>query len=364
VNVDAVREELPVLRQVAFLNSGTFGPLPRRTVDTMVALEREELEQGRSGTGYWETVRERRARVRETVGRLLGAPAEDVAVTRSTTEGCSLAIRSLELAPGDEVVTTDVEHFGLVGPLRASGAELRTARLRGRPAADALSAIEAEMRPSTRLIALSHVAWTTGQILPVEELAGHGVPILVDGAQSAGSIPVDVAELGCDFYTVSGQKWCLGPDGTGALYVNPRVVESLRIPLPSYFGISSKEEDGSYVPAPGAQRLETGTVPAPALAGLATSLEFALELGPERFDRARRMAARCRELLSKRVELVTEPGQATLVSFRPAGDPAETVARLAERGVVVRDLPGLGWIRASVGFWTVEEELERLAEAL
>jgi L-cysteine/cystine lyase len=364
VNLDAIRAELPVLARVAFLNSGTFGPLPRRSVEAMIALEREELEQGRAGSAYWHAVWARRQAAREAVGRLIGAPASSVALTRSTTEGCSLAIQALRLGPGDEVLTTDVEHFGLLGPLRAAGVSVRMARVRERPASEALSAIEAELGPGTRLVALSHVSWLTGQVLPVAELAGRGFPVLVDGAQSAGSIPLRIPELGCDFYTVSGQKWCLGPDGTGALYVSPAIVDSLRVPLPSYFGIESRDEEGDFVPAAGAQRLETGTIPAPALAGLVASLEFALELGPERFERARAMAKRCRALLAERVEVVTEPGQATLVSFRPSGDPAETVERLARQGVVVRDLPGVGWVRVSVGFWTAEDELERLCEAL
>ena len=364
MNLTAVRAELPVLERVAYLNAGTFGPLPLRTVETMIAIQREELENGRAGASYWEHVRLLRAHAREAVGGLIGAPAQDLALMRSTTEGCSLAIQSLGLGPADEVVTTDVEHFGLLGPLRASGARLRFARVRERPAADALAAIEAEIGPQTRLIALSHVSWTTGQVLPVAELAGRGIPVLVDGAQSVGSIPLDVPGLGCDFYTVSGQKWCLGPDGTGALYVSPGIVETIRVPLPSYFGIQSRDDEGGFVPAPGAQRLETGTIAAPSLAGLVASLELASEVGPERFAHGRELAERCREHLAAKVEVVTEPGQATLVAFRPAGDPAETVARLAERGVVVRDLPGLGWVRASIGFWTSEEDLERLAAGL
>ena len=364
MNLDAIRAELPVLDRVAYLNTGTFGPLPWRTVSAMVAAQGDELERGRAGASYWERVSGLRAAAREALGALLGATALDVALTRSTTEGCSLAVQALALGPGDEVVTTDVEHFGLLGPLHASGARIRLAPVRDHPAGEALDAILAEVGPATRLIALSHVSWTTGQVLPVAELAGRGVPVLVDGAQSAGAIPVDVSALRCDFYTVSGQKWCLGPDGTGALYVCPAIVESLRVPLPSYFGTVSRKADGASVPAPGAQRLETGTIPAPALEGLVASLTFAAEAGPERFARAGQLAGRLRDLLAERVEVVTEPGHATLVSFRPDGDAAETVARLADAGVVVRDLPGLGWVRASVGFWTAEQELERLVEAL
>lgn len=364
MNLDAVRAELPVVERVAFLNAGTFGPLPRRAVEAMQAEQTAELEAGRAGERYWERLRTLRAEARAAVARLVGASPEDVALTRSTTEGCQLAVRSLGIGRGDEVVTTDVEHFGLLGALAASGARVRVARVRARPAAEALEAILAEVGPATRLVALSHVAWTDGRVLPVAGLADHGVRVLVDGAQSGGAIPLDLPSLGCDFYTLSGQKWLLGPDGTGALYVNPRIVESLAVPCPSYYGTATREEDGSFTPVPGAPRLEPGTVPAPALAGLLASLELAAALGEERFERARAATERCRELLSARADVVSEPGQGTLLSFRPAGDPAETVRRLADRGVVVRDIPGTGLVRASVGFWTSEADLERLCEAL
>jgi L-cysteine/cystine lyase len=365
VNLDAVRSELPVLDRVAYLNTGTFGPLPRRAVEEMCARHRDELENGRKGRPYFEEVRGLRSRLREALGELIGAPDESVALTRSTSDGCNLAVASLRLSRDDEIVTTDDEHFGLLGPLHVSGARVRVARIRERPLAEVLGAIEAEIGPRTRLIALSHVTWTTGRILPVHELAGRGIPVLVDGAQGAGAVPVDVGALACDFYTISGQKWLLGPDGTGALYVRPEMIDRIDVPFPSYFSQQSHEPTGAFVPAPGALRLEPGTLPAPSLAGLLAALSFAAETGEERFARARAMAERCRELLAERVEVLTPPGQATLVSFRPrAGTPAELVASLAERGIVVRDFPGLDWVRASVGFWTGDEEIERLAAAL
>src|SRR5206468_2698295 len=102
----------------------------------------------------------------------------------------------LGLRPEDEIVTTDVEHFGLLGPVHASGARVRVAQTGGRGGEDALAAIEAEIGPRTRLLAVSEVFWTTGNRLAVGELRRRtGVPVLVDGAQSAGAIDVAAAEV-------------------------------------------------------------------------------------------------------------------------------------------------------------------------
>ncbi len=360
MNLASIRAGLPVVERLAYLNAGTFGPLPARTIQTVERQNRTELEAGRCGASYWDDVRDLRRRAREAIGRAIGAPADAVALTRSTTDGCNIAVSALRLQPGDEVVTTDAEHFGLLGALAASKLDVRVAEVNTRPAADAAEIVKSQITPKTRLIALSHVLWTTGHVIPVEQLADAGIPVLVDGAQSVGAAPLDVASLGCTFYTVSGQKWLLGPDGTGALYVNPEQLTGLDVCFPSYFSQQSYEDDGTFVPTDGAARFDNGTVPAPALGGLLESIAFAEEVGSERFAYARATAERCRQALAERVEVVTEPGQSTLVSFRPNGEATETVERLASQGVVVRELPRLGWVRASVGFWTSDDDVDRL----
>lgn len=348
-----------MLARFAYLNAGTFGPLPRRAASAMADANVHDLQLGRSSREYFEGILALREEVREAFRLLVGAPQGSIALTASTTEACNVVFGGLRLGPGDEVVTTDSEHPGLFGGIVASGAAVRVAATRERPAGEALAALEAELSPRTRLLALSHVSWLTGAVLPVGELAGRGVPLLVDGAQAAGAIPVDVADLGCDFYTVSAQKWLLGPDATGCLYVKPERVDELRLAMPSY--LSWQHPD--YVPKPDAARFDPGWIPAASLAGLRESLAFAAGLGQERFARARRTAERCRELLAGRTAVVTEPGQATLVTFR-ADEPGALVARLAEAGVVVRDLPGTGWVRASCGWWTSDEDLDRLVAGL
>jgi L-cysteine/cystine lyase len=362
-DLEAVRAELPVCGKLAYLNAGTFGPLPRRTAEAGASWARRLVAEGRSSKAFFEELMELRRRLRAELARLVNAPEGSVALTTATTDGCNIVLAGLGIAPGNEVVTTDSEHPGLFGGLVASGADVRIAPIRERPAAEALATLEAEITERTRLIAVSHVSWHTGAVLPIRELAGRGIPVLVDGAQAAGAVPVDVQVLGCDFYALSGQKWLLGPEATGALYVRPERVEEVRMAFPSFISWQMPKFP-EYVPMEGAARFDPGWIPAGSLAGLLESLAFAAEVGEERFERAREAAERCRALLLDRgAEVVTEPAQGTLVSWR-ADDPPALAARLAEEAVVVRDLPGTGLVRASCGYWTSDEDLERLAAGL
>jgi L-cysteine/cystine lyase len=358
VTFDEARAAFPVLDRYAYLNAGTFGPLPRPTLEAMAERTRLDGERGRGGPEFIAELRETRERVRAKLAAAVGVPAEHVALTSSTTESCRIVVLGLALRPEDEVVTTDAEHFGLLGPLHASGVRVRVAGVRERPASEAFDAIRAQVTPRTALLALSHVTWTTGHVLPAAELReATGLPVLVDGAQSAGAIPVDARAF--DYYTVSGQKWLCGPDSTGALYVADP--ERLRVAAPSFFSQTGYEADGSFSARPGAARFDPGWIATTSLVGL----EAALDFHPEwRFERAAQAAARCRELLAVQCEVVTEPGPATLVSLRAGDDAAGVAERLYDQGVVVRDLPGTGWLRASCGYWTSDEDLERLVSAL
>ncbi|MCW2965778.1 MAG: hypothetical protein JWO17_3030 [Actinomycetia bacterium] len=354
------RARFPVLDKLAYLNAGTFGPLSRATLDAEGALRRWEGENGRAGKAYFDAMLERRERVRGLLADQIRVPADRVALTDSTTGGVQIVVAGLSLGEGDEVVTTDAEHFGLSGPLVAAGATLRIARVRDAPAADVFELIRAQVTPRTRLIATSAVSWIDGKVFPWRELrAATNVPVLIDGAQAAGAIDEDASAA--DYYTVSGQKWLCGTDATGALFV--REPDALPARLVAYASAESYDiAEGAWEPKAGAARFDQTFMPASSLAGLEAALT---DLPPERFDRARELAARCRELLLEQGhDVVTEAGQATLVSFRPPGDPTDAVAALYERGVVVRELPGTGLVRASVGWWNDGSDLERLVEGL
>jgi L-cysteine/cystine lyase len=354
-----VTTDFPVQERFAYLNAGTLGPLSHRTIEAMADRNRFDHEHGRGGKEWFDSMLALRQRVRGKLAALIRAPADRIALTSSTTDGCNIVLAGFGLSPGDEVVTTNSEHPGLLAPLHVSNATVRVADVTTRPTSEALEAILGQVTARTRLLALSHVIWTTGQVMPVHELRREtGLPILVDGAQSVGVIDVAVDEL--DFYTVSCQKWLCGPEPTGALYV--RDPEALRVALPTYFSQQSIERDGRFVPKEGALRFDAGWLATPALAGL----EAALDGAPAgRVDRARVSAQTCRKLLRDHGYEVVGDGDATLVPFvSPSGDAAVDAARLYRAGVILRDLPGTGWLRASCGWWTQNAELERLVAAL
>ena len=260
---EEARAEFPVLEHLAYLNAGTNGPLARATVEAVLAEQLLDLVEGRGGEPYFSRVLALRDEVRAKLAEILSVEAAQVSLTRSTTEGCNLVLAGFELGTEDEVVTSDVEHFGLLGALAVS-----KARVVAVPPEKIIEAVT----DRTRLIAISHVSWVTGNSLEPERVkAETGLPILVDGAQSAGVIPVEAA--GFDFYAVSCQKWLCGPDATGALVVADP--EGLPVALPSYFAQAEHQPDGTFVPRAGAERFDTGWIGGSGLAGLSAALDVA-----------------------------------------------------------------------------------------
>ncbi len=342
------RQRFPVLAHCAYLNAGSVGPLSSRTVEAMHAAEVHALDHGRAGASIWEAAAATETRLRQQLAAMIKVPAEKVVLTTSTTEGCNLVVTALHLRPEDEVVTTNAEHPGLMLPLIDSGAKVRQARVMERPPGEALQAILDEVTPQTRLVALSHVLWLNGQVLPLAEIKREtGLPLLVDGAQSVGAIPVDATVA--DWYTVSGQKWLCGPETTGALFVHDH--GSLRPQIQSY-AASARQDAG---------RLALVHMGQPMTAGLLAAIEEFPEWG---LERAAEMVARCRDaVVAAGFDVRTAPGQATLISFRIPGDPVAIVKGAEAKQVVIRSLPD-GWLRASVGWWTDQTDIDQLIEVM
>jgi len=339
------------------MNAGTNGPVPRRAFEAADRSLREQLEQGRSSKPWFEHQMERIDELRERAARLLGATTADVALTGSTTDGINAVLHAVEINPGDEILTSDEEHPGVLGPI-ATARDTRGATVRVVPFAD----LPGEVRDETRLVVTSHVSWATGRIMEMGPLAASDALVILDGAQGLGAIPVDVRALGCDFYAASGQKWLCGPGGMGYLYANPELVPDLPAPWSGYHAMEWSEQ--ALVPAlqPDARRLTTGFPVPHHVEWSHASLDVLDEAGVDAVhaaavDGAERLAAMLRE----RGVAVADRGATTLVSFE-VPDPEGFSKQAADQGIVIRFLPSRPWARASVGAWNTGEELERLAE--
>jgi L-cysteine/cystine lyase len=372
--LETVRSGMPSSRHAVYLNAGTWGPLPTRAADAMRARVDDVESRGRIGSnGYAEFGRIREG-ARAAFAESVSSDPERIALTHSTSGGMNLVLGGLAFAPGDEIVTTDNEHPGLLEPLaaltRRYGVVVRVAdALQG---SDPLDAIASQIGPRTRLVALSHVLWANGRILPLRAIseAAHaaGAPLLVDGAQGVGAVDVDPVALGVDAYAGTGQKWLCGPNGVGFLWLADGFEERFEVAAPSYYTRDFRS-DGAPL-WPGARRHDGASLATAGLAGLTAAVEFRRQLvgWSEGAVEMAGVRARCVALLSgvPGVTLQAESeGAAPLVAFTVDGRTAEDVVEgLEGAGVLARTLPGLDWVRVSLGYWVSDGDLERLAAAL
>ena len=240
------RRHFLIPENVAYCNTGTLGASPREVVD---ALTRgiEEIERDLADWPYFQadgeplTGYQKLSGFRAAVGALVNAPGEDVALIQNATMGMGFLANGLDLAPGDEVVTTDQEHSGGIGPWRLQ-AKRRGIVVKELPLASALPSgpegvvdlFRDAMTARTKLVMFSHVTSGLGILLPAKELCAlareRGALSIVDGAQAVGQILVDAKELGCDAYVGSPHKWLLAPKGTGFLYLRREVQDEI-LPL-------------------------------------------------------------------------------------------------------------------------------------
>jgi L-cysteine/cystine lyase len=350
------REQFPVCERLAYLNAGTCGPLPEAAVKVQARVLEECMRSGRARV-YYEQTKALATQRRAAYAALLNAEPDDVALTTGTSEGIVRVLTGLDLQPGDEVLTSDEEHPGLLGPLGAARAQ-RGIAVRAVPFGDLADAVT----PATRLVACSHVSWINGRVAP--DMSSLDVPVLLDGAQGAGAIPVDVRELGCAFYAASGQKWLCGPVGTGLLWISPEYGERVRAIGPTYGNLEDASAGLDAVPVAGAKRHDTHAQSLESAVAAATAFVLLATTGwHDLQERAASLAQSLAGALAARGYEVAPRDRTTLVAWK-VPDPPVTKALCEAAGVIIRDLPGTGLLRASVGAWNDETDLQRLLAVL
>ncbi|HMQ04946.1 MAG TPA: aminotransferase class V-fold PLP-dependent enzyme [Pyrinomonadaceae bacterium] len=213
-----------------YLNTGSLGPTPRsilyQVIEAWTAIEANPVAMS-YGAGAAHTLADK---TRDAVARLIGCSADEILLTRSTTNAMTIAGLGIDLSRGDRVLTTDVEHEG--GSAVWKHLEKRRGVIIDRvsiPPTDhdakgIVFRFEAAIKKETRVISVSHVITSTGLRMPVREIAalakGRNILTIIDGAQAVGNTEIDVKAIGCDAYAAPGHKWLMAPKGTGFLYMN------------------------------------------------------------------------------------------------------------------------------------------------
>jgi L-cysteine/cystine lyase len=282
------RSLYPVAERCVYLNTGWSGPSATPVVEAMRQRAEREAYDGPTSPEVRHEKAELVHGARERIARLIGADIDEVALMFTTTEGVNTALRGLELGPGDEVITCNLEHNAVMVPAYYARLRDRIAvRIVRLPSSDEnadsiVEAFEAAMSPATKLLVLSHVSWNRGTRLPIAEICARahrrGVRVCVDAAQAAGHVAGNVRALGCDVMALPGHKWLLGPDGAAFLYVRRELIERLQ-PLAVVHGANRHYDyQGNFeYAADSVHKFELTTHSGPVLAGLNIALDMQRE---------------------------------------------------------------------------------------
>jgi cysteine desulfurase/selenocysteine lyase len=378
LNLEYWRSQFPQVADRVYLNHSSECLLPVRTVKALEeAAARKASPWRMSLDDYFGVPR----RCREKLAQLIGARAEEIALTTSTTYGMNVLAGAMAetLDEGDEVVLwrgvfpsdaypwLNRERSGL--KVRFEGAALRY------PSADA---VEEALGDNTRVLVLSWVSFTTGFRIDLDRIGrlcrDRGILFVVDGTQGVGALSLDVSSLPVDALACSGHKWLLSPTGTGFLYVRQDLQDSLPAPFAGWYPYLKEESFSSLtayeMDSPGrAERYEVGTPPTILLAGLEASLDLLLETGTEAIEhRLRELVCVLRDALPEGWQLISpvgmdEPHASAILSTRKDGTDSQAAAKaLYKAGAygIVRE----GLLRLSPHVYLEEEELRRVLGAL
>ncbi|MQG64965.1 MAG: aminotransferase class V-fold PLP-dependent enzyme, partial [SAR202 cluster bacterium] len=289
VDVDRIRSQIPVLAHTAYMNTGWSGPPPRRVAQAMKDRIDLELEQGPIMPDVLEAGREIQAQTREAAARIFNATVDEVLVTRNTTEGLNIVLSGLDWKQGDEIIICDMEHGSVIAPAQLIGQRygvaVKVVDLEVHDSSEMIvTKIESAFTPKTRMVFMSHILYATGRRMPADEIGrltkDRGILLMLDGAQTGGHIELDMARSPFDFYSIPGQKWLLGYEGSGALFIRREHLERIHPAHTGGRGIARPAEAHNFQPEPGTmEKFLGGSVSVPVQAAFLEATRFIEETG-------------------------------------------------------------------------------------
>jgi len=369
-SVESLDREFPVRKNLVYFNHAAVAPLPRRVAEAIAAHNENARDRGAADWRRWYADIEE---ARKKVARFIGAGRSEIAFLPNTSWGLNLVAQSFPWKEGDNVVTDDMEFPSNAYPwlaLEKRGVECRLAK--NREGRVTLDDIAAKVDASTRIVAVSWVAFHNGWVFPIREISKfcreRGILFVLDAIQGLGALPLGVEKAGVDVLAADSHKWLLGAEGCAVFYVS----ESARDRIPPLFAgwWNIKRERGYLDYAldfyDGARRYEPGTLPTANIAGLAAAVDLLSEVGHESIRS--RILETCDVLkrgLADRGWTITSPEplrSGILAAARPNTDSRVLAKRLEARGIITA--PREGSVRFSPHFYNDAEEVGRILKAL
>lgn len=378
------RQQFPALIHNAYFNYGGQGTMPIGALDAIQQANIFMQETGPFSTTVNQWIMRQSDELRASLAAAVGVPVETMTLTEDVSVGCNIALWGLDWRSGDHLLLSDCEHPGIVAAAheigRRFGVEVSYCGLMETlNQGDPVAVIEAALRSNTRMVALSHILWNTGQVLPLREILqlchdrSKPIRVMVDAAQSVGMLPLDLDAWQVDFYAFTGHKWMCGPAGVGGLYVSAEARAELH---PTFIGWRSVTKNAAGHPTgwqPDGTRYEIATsafVLYPALqATIATHQQWGSS--ESRYERLRQLS----QILWQRLNelgwitcLKATPPESGLVSFQIngfSGNQHDRLVRfLEQRGFLLRTILDPDCVRACVHYLTTETEIDRLITAI
>ncbi|MGB3206732.1 MAG: aminotransferase class V-fold PLP-dependent enzyme [Crinalium sp.] len=380
------RQQFPALANKAYFNYGGQGPLPQAALEAIHQTYDYIQSIGPFGLEVNNWVTQEVKKTREAIASELGVSPDTITITENVTVGCNIPLWGIDWQAGDHVLLSDCEHPGVIATLqeiqRRFGIEVSTFELMDTlNQGDPVAAVTKHLRSNTRLVVLSHILWNTGQVLPLAKIASavrnyynnsKPAKILVDAAQSVGVLPLNLSQLGIDFYAFTGHKWWCGSEGVGGLYVKPDSENQASL-NPTFIGWRSIIMNESGFPVGWQQdgrRFEVATSAVPLYAGLRSAIATHQQWGTnqERYQQILELSKYLWQKLSQLPEvncLKKSPPEAGLVSFQIQDKShAKLVQFLESQKIFIRQIRDPDCVRASVHYLTLPSEIDQVVAAI
>lgn len=373
------RQQFSGLINKTYFNFGGQGTMSEASLEAIIDTHRYVQSTGPFSGQINDWLTDRVNLLRQAIALELETAPETITLTENVTAGCNSALWGIEWRSEDQIVMTDCEHPGIIATVkeiqRRFGVKVSICPIMDTlNDGDPVAVIREHLTENTRMVVLSHLLWNTGQVLPLKAIAQachnypgkHTIRVLVDAAQSVGSLDLNLPELEIDYYAFTGHKWLCGPAGVGGLYVSKEAFSDLN---PTYIGWRGVEMDSRGKPIAWKQdgsKFEVATSAYPEYEGLRKAIAIHRAWG-SKGDRYQRICELSNYLWSQLQTidqiscLKATPPEAGLVSFQVAGvKHKQLVDNLEKQGFLLRTIADPDCIRACVHYLTLPEEIDSL----